>query len=124
MIPLKLHLKNFLCYGEDVPTLDFQGINLACLCGQNGHGKTAILEAITWSLWGKGRAQTQQEFVRIGQRSMSVELDFSCRGEKYRILRTFSKLSPPGGLTSNDLLHICTCFSPYFFLVDFQSLLL
>ena len=91
MIPLKLHLKNFLCYGEDVPTLDFQGINLACLCGQNGHGKTAILEAITWSLWGKGRAQTQQEFVRIGQRSMSVELEFACRDEKYRVLRTFSK---------------------------------
>ena len=91
MIPIKLKLKNFLCYGENVPTLDFQGMHLACLCGRNGHGKTAILEAITWSLWGKGRGQTQQEFVHIGQKSMSVELEFQCRDEAYRVSRTFSK---------------------------------
>ncbi len=104
MIPLKLNMKNFLCYGEGVPTLDFQGINLACLCGQNGHGKTAILEAITWSLWGKGRAQTQQEFVRIGQKSMSVELEFACRDEKYRVIRTFSKPRGTGaGKTSLEI---------------------
>ena len=104
MIPLKLNVKNFLCYGENVPTLDFQGIELACLCGQNGHGKTAILEAITWSLWGKGRAQTQQEFVRIGQKTMSVELEFACRGETYRVLRTFSK--PRGSGTGKTSLEI------------------
>ncbi len=104
MIPLKLNVKNFLCYGEDVPTLDFQGIELACLCGQNGHGKTAILEAITWSLWGKGRAQTQQEFVRIGQKTMSVELEFACRDETYRVLRTFSK--PRGSGTGKTSLEI------------------
>lgn len=104
MIPLKLTVKNFLSYGEDVPTLDFRGIELACLCGQNGHGKTAILEAITWSLWGEGRAQTQQEWVRIGQKTMSVELEFACRGETYRILRTFSKPRGSGpGKTSLEI---------------------
>ena len=28
MIPLKLNIKNFLCYGEDVPTLDFEKIDI------------------------------------------------------------------------------------------------
>ncbi|MCH8990094.1 MAG: hypothetical protein IIA92_14975, partial [Chloroflexi bacterium] len=38
MIPLRLTLRNFLCYRENVPTLDFTGIHIACLCGANGHG--------------------------------------------------------------------------------------
>ena len=57
MVPLKLTLKNFLCYRGDVPPLDFSGIHLACLSGQNGHGKSALLDAITWALWGKARAR-------------------------------------------------------------------
>ena len=104
MIPLKLNINNFLCYGENVPTLDFQGIQLACLCGQNGHGKTAILEAITWCLWGKGRAQTQQEFVRIGQKTASVELEFECRGNTYKVSRIFSR--PRGTGTGKTSLEI------------------
>lgn len=109
MIPIKLKLKNFLCYGENVPTLDFQGMHLACLWGQNGHGKTAILEAITWSLWGKGRCKTQPEFVRIGQKSMSVELDFQCRNEAYRVSRTFSKSRGSGpGKTNLEIQMINT----------------
>ena len=50
MIPQRLNIRNFLCYREDVPDLDFAGIHVACLCGDNGHGKSALLESITWSL--------------------------------------------------------------------------
>jgi len=35
MIPLKLQLRNFMCYRE-LETLDFSGIHLACLAGDNG----------------------------------------------------------------------------------------
>jgi hypothetical protein len=35
MIPIKLHLHNFLCYRQ-VPPLEFGGIHLACLAGDNG----------------------------------------------------------------------------------------
>ena len=47
MIPQRLSVRNFLCYREDVPTLDFRGIHVACLSGPNGHGKSALLDAIT-----------------------------------------------------------------------------
>ena len=50
MIPLKLTLSNFLCYRENVETLDFAGVHVACLCGGNGHGKSALLDSITWAL--------------------------------------------------------------------------
>ena len=95
MMPIKLQIKNFLCYGEDVATLDFQEIELACLSGENGHGKTAILDAITWCLWGeareirKGRDKTlQDEFVRIGQKTAWVQLDFESQGQAYRVSKT------------------------------------
>ena len=53
MIPLQLYMRNFICYREQ--SLDFRGIHLACLTGNNGHGKSAILDAITWVLWGYSR---------------------------------------------------------------------
>ena len=52
MIPLKLTLSNFLCYRENVPPLNFNGVHVACICGSNGHGKSALLDSITWALWG------------------------------------------------------------------------
>ena len=50
MIPLRLSVKNFMCYRDDVPALHFESIHVACLCGDNGHGKTALLDAMTWAL--------------------------------------------------------------------------
>jgi exonuclease SbcC len=54
MIPQKLTLKNFLSYRE--ATLDFSGLHTACICGVNGAGKSSLLEAITWAIWGKTRS--------------------------------------------------------------------
>ncbi|MFN7907434.1 MAG: AAA family ATPase, partial [Microcystis sp.] len=53
MIPLQLTLKNFLSYREAV--LDFRGLHTACICGANGAGKSSLLEAITWAIWGESR---------------------------------------------------------------------
>ena len=91
MIPLRLTVKNFMCYRGDVPTLDLEGLHVACLCGDNGHGKTALLDAITWALWGQARARTQEELVHQGQRDMAVELEFLARGQRYRISRKYSR---------------------------------
>ena len=95
MIPLRLTVKNFMCYQGDVPTLDLEGLHVACLCGDNGHGKTALLDAITWALWGQARARTQEELVHQGQRDMAVELEFLARGQRYRISRKFSRSARP-----------------------------
>ena len=38
-----------MCYRDNVPALHFDGIQLACLCGDNGHGKSALIDAITWA---------------------------------------------------------------------------
>ena len=91
MIPQRLTVRNFLCYREDVPTLDFQGIHVACLCGSNGHGKSALLDAITWCLWGESRAKTQDALISYGADEMRVELEFVARDTAYRVIRSRSR---------------------------------
>ena len=91
MIPLRLTIRNFLCYRENVPTLDFTGLHIACLCGANGHGKSALLDSITWALWGKGRGRTQDEMISYGADECRVELDFSSRGQEYRVIRSHAR---------------------------------
>ncbi len=90
MIPLKLSLENFLCYGENLPTLDLQGVHVACLCGNNGHGKSALLDAITWALWGKARGKSNDELVHYSRTDMWVELDFLARDSSYKVHRRYS----------------------------------
>ena len=91
MIPQRLSVRNFLCYRENVPTLDFQGIHVACLCGQNGHGKSALLDAVTWCLWGEARGKTQDDLISYGADECRVELEFLSRDTSYRVIRSRSR---------------------------------
>ena len=88
MIPQRLSVRNFLCYRENVPKLDFQGIHVACLCGQNGHGKSALLDAVTWCLWGEARGKTQDDLISYGADECRVELEFLSRDTSYRVIRS------------------------------------
>ncbi|MCK4447011.1 MAG: SMC family ATPase [Candidatus Marinimicrobia bacterium] len=94
MIPVKLKLKNFLSYGENVPSLDFTQFHVACLSGANGQGKSALLDALTWSIWGEGRKGSQERkadssLLRMGQKDMQVEFVFDLEGDRYRVIRSF-----------------------------------
>ncbi|MBC7258594.1 MAG: SMC family ATPase [Chloroflexi bacterium] len=87
MIPVRLQVRNFLCYSDNAPVLDFAGIHVACLSGANGHGKSALLDAITWALWGKARARQDDQLIHQGQTDMDVEFDFLMDGQLYRVIR-------------------------------------
>ena len=87
MIPVRLKLRNFMCYRDDVPPLEFEGIHLACLSGDNGNGKSAIIDAITWALWGKARASSDDDLIHTSRNEMEVEFDFTVAGQLYRIVR-------------------------------------
>ncbi|MFA4015765.1 MAG: hypothetical protein RUDDFDWM_000858 [Candidatus Fervidibacterota bacterium] len=98
MVPLKLRLRNFMSYGEGVPPLDFTEFDLACLSGQNGHGKSALLDAITWALWGearkaRGRTSPDDDILHIGANEVEVEFEFEVEDRRYRVLRRYSRRS-------------------------------
>lgn len=95
MIPLKIQIKNFLSYG-DIQTIDFGPYGLICLSGKNGHGKSALLDALTWALWGQARkitgvVKSDDNLIRIGQTHMMVGLQFLCGGQEYRVRREYIK---------------------------------
>ena len=104
MIPYKLSLKNFMCYRDSAPSLMLDGIHIACICGDNGHGKSALLDAITWVLWGRARAKSSDDLVLLGQTNMEVELEFTSGEGHFRVLRKHSKGKP--GRSGQTLLEL------------------
>ncbi len=82
--------------------MDFEGIHLACLSGQNGHGKSALLDSITWVLWGKARAR-DDALIYYGADEMRVELEFKVRDDRYRVARRRTKPTGRGRSGSSDL---------------------
>ncbi len=96
MIPQILELKNFMSYGDSVQRIDFKDHSLICLTGKNGHGKSALLDALTWALWGharkiSGAVKADEGLLRLGQTRMMVSLEFILSGQIYRVRREFTK---------------------------------
>lgn len=86
MLLTQLELYNFLAYRAPHP-IDLTGIGLACLSGPNGAGKSSLLDAITWALWGKARAKSDDDLIHIGQTEMRVSVEFDQDGRRYRVER-------------------------------------
>lgn len=102
MIPVKLILSNFTSYGENPPQLDFTKFKMAAISGQNGAGKSSLLDAITWCVWGDSRAgESSDALVRLGANEMSVEFSYELDKNVYTVKRLRSKKS--GGHSSLEL---------------------
>jgi len=104
MVPLKLTLRNFLSYGDDTATLDFRDFDIACLSGKNGHGKSALIDALTWALWGKCRVKIKDEVIKRGASEARVEFEFESENNIYRIVRSIERKK--GGSSTSINLNI------------------
>lgn len=101
MIPVRLKLQGFLSYREPVE-VDFTGFNLACISGENGAGKSSLLDAITWALFGRARKADESVInTHPDVKKAEVTLDFDYEGNRYRVVR-----SNPRGKTSSVELFI------------------
>jgi DNA repair protein SbcC/Rad50 len=87
VIPLTLNVRNFMSYTDVHEPLSFDGIHVAVLTGDNGHGKSALLDAITWALWGRARARAVDELIHAGASEMEVEFEFELDERQYRVIR-------------------------------------
>lgn len=100
----KLRISNLRSYTSEI-TFDFNvpdTSRLIVLVGENGSGKTSVLHAIRWVLYGRSQDGTKfistQDLVNrgllkgaLGSRKrpvMEVELDWTVNGEEYRLIRT------------------------------------
>ena len=88
MRALRLELRGFTSFRETT-ILDFEGRRLFVVTGPTGAGKSSLLDAMTWALYGQvprvGR-ETRQ-LITHGARTMAVQFDFSVRGQRYRVSR-------------------------------------
>lgn len=99
MIPISLSITGFLSYKEPVE-IDFTSFKLACISGENGAGKSSILDAITWSLFGRARKH-DESVINLESHRAEVTFIFYYEGNQYRIIR-----SNPRGETKFVEFHI------------------
>lgn len=102
MIPVKLKLSNFTSYGANPPELDFTKFKLAAISGLNGAGKSSLLDAITWCVWGSSRAgDSSDSLIHSGANEMTVEFSFELDGRIFTVKR--QRLQKGGGTTNLEL---------------------
>jgi len=89
MIPIKLSLSGFTSYREPVE-IDFTGLDLVCISGQNGAGKSSLLDAITYALYGQARRRDEAIIHHACQKA-EVSLEFAYEHQVYRVTRSITR---------------------------------
>ena len=81
--------KNFLSTGTQFTEVDLTNTTSTIIVGSNGAGKSTILDALTFSLFGKPfRKINKPQLVNsINQTDCVVELDFDIGRNKYKVIR-------------------------------------
>lgn len=91
MRPITLAVSGFTCFRDDQPSLDFSGLDLFAIAGPTGAGKSSVLDAITYALYGKVPrmgGQRTKELISHGRDRMTVTLAFAVNGDRYVVSRT------------------------------------
>ena len=91
MIPLHIRISGFLSY-RDAVELDFSAFDLACISGYNGAGKSSLLDAITWSLFGEARGKSSDVInLHADVKAAEVSLTFKHEENIFRVQRTLPR---------------------------------
>lgn len=95
MRPLRLEVEGFTCYRDRQPVLEFSELTLFAIAGPTGAGKSSILDAMLYALFGEVPRIGKQgiaEFISQGRDRMSVTLDFRVRNRDFRVTRASRQL--------------------------------
>ena len=84
-----LKWKNFLSAGNNWCELDFQSAKTTLVVGQNGAGKSTMLDALSFALFGKAhRNISKAQLVNsINGKGCQVEVTFNVLGSDFKIVR-------------------------------------
>jgi len=85
----KLRWKNFLSTGNLFTEIDLNKSSSTLIVGENGAGKSTILDALTFALFGKPfrKINKPQLMNSITQKSLVVEIEFEIGSNNYKIIR-------------------------------------
>jgi DNA repair exonuclease SbcCD ATPase subunit len=85
----KVRWKNFLSTGNQFTEIDFLKNSTNLIIGTNGAGKSTVLDALTFSLFGKSfRKINKPQLVNsVNEKDCIVEVEFSINGTQWKIER-------------------------------------
>lgn len=85
----KVRYKNILSVGNYFTEIPLDKSPTTLITGKNGAGKSTIIEAIVFALYGKSfrKINKPQLINSINQKDMSVEIEFSIASDRYLIRR-------------------------------------
>ncbi len=90
MRPRKLHLEGFTCFADPVD-IDFTPMDVFVICGPTGAGKTTLIDALCYALYGRiPRHDGTSQLMSHNRDRMVVSLEFDAAGERYRVLRSIN----------------------------------
>ena len=86
----KLRYKNFLSTGNNFTEIDFEKAPTTLVVGQNGAGKSTMLDAISFGLFCKPhRKISKMQLVNsVNQKGTVVEVEFRIGKKQFKIVRT------------------------------------
>lgn len=92
MRPIELELRGFTCFKTQA-RVDFRGLDLFAITGPTGAGKTSLLEAMIYSLYGRSPRVSNEikHLLALGSDKALVDYTFSSGPSIYRVVRTFTK---------------------------------
>ena len=113
MRPLKLVVSGFTCF-KDIQTIDFANLELFAILGQTGAGKSSLLDAITFALYGVTPRLGRNDVTALiaqGATGLMVSLEFEVGPQTFRASRVkssaaketqvrFERLEPSGWVTA------------------------
>jgi DNA repair protein SbcC/Rad50 len=87
--PIRLKLKGFTAFRDEVD-IDFADHYVFAISGATGAGKSSLLDAMTYVLYGRVERVGDRvgQLISQGQPRMSVTLEFQVGLERYRLTRT------------------------------------
>ena len=85
----KLRYKNFLSTGNTFTEIDFEASPTTLVVGHNGAGKSTMLDALAFALFGKPhrKISKMQLINSINQKGALVEVEFRIGSNNYKIVR-------------------------------------
>jgi exonuclease SbcC len=103
MRPGRLELEGFTAYRE-LTVCDFEGADLFVLTGPTGSGKSSLIDAMTFALYGSVPRYDNPNLVHPvisqGKLEAKVRFDFSVEGQRYTAVRVVRRTK--GGATTRE----------------------
>ena len=85
----KIKYKNLLSTGNVFTEIDLLSAKTNLIVGANGHGKSTVLDALTFALFGKAFRNINKPTLinSVNGRDCVVEIEFNTNGREYKVVR-------------------------------------